>query len=87
MDLSRYAQSQGRGLRTSLTLDTGTHSNLLRAAQFVETVEMRQGRCIGSPEEVAWHKGYIDDESLDRLIAPFSGSEYGEFLSGLLVRG
>ena len=42
-------------------LDTGTPSSLLRAAQFVETVEDRQGLQIGSPEEVAWRKGYIDD--------------------------
>jgi glucose-1-phosphate thymidylyltransferase len=48
---------------------------------------MRQGQCIGSPEEVAWRKGFIDDESLKRLIAPFSGSEYGESLKSLLVLG
>ncbi len=43
-------------------LDTGTPSSLLRAALFVETVEDRQGLQIGSPEEVAWRKGYIDAE-------------------------
>ena len=77
-------QRLGRG---HAWLDTGTPSNLLRAAQFVETVEMRQGLCIGSPEEVAWRKGYIDDESLDKLIASFRGSEYGESLRSLLMRG
>ena len=51
-------------------LDTGTPSSLLRAAQFVETVEDRQGLQIGSPEEVAWRKGYIDDGGMEKLIQP-----------------
>jgi len=68
-------------------LDTGTPSSLLRAAQFVETVEERQGLQIGSPEEVAWRKGYIDDAGLGRLIEPIRGSEYGKYLQGLLARG
>lgn len=68
-------------------LDTGTPSSLLRAAQFVETVEDRQGLQIGSPEEVAWRKGYIDDEGLARLIQPIKDSEYGRYLQGLLARG
>ena len=67
-------------------LDTGTPSSLLRAAQFVETVEDRQGLQIGSPEEVAWRKGYIDDSGLERLIAPIRTSEYGKYLQGLLAR-
>ncbi len=67
-------------------LDTGTPSSLLRAAQFVETVEDRQGLQIGSPEEVAWRKGYIDDAGLERLIAPIRTSEYGKYLQGLLAR-
>ena len=68
-------------------LDTGTPSSLLRAAQFVETVEGRQGLQIGSPEEVAWRKGYIDSADLARLIEPIGGSEYGKYLQGLLVPG
>jgi glucose-1-phosphate thymidylyltransferase len=68
-------------------LDTGTPSSLLRAAQFVETVEDRQGLQIGSPEEVAWRKGYIDDAGLARLIEPIGGSEYGKYLQRLLARG
>jgi len=68
-------------------LDTGTPSSLLRAAQFVETVEDRQGLQIGSPEEVAWRKGYIDDAGLERLIEPIAGSEYGKYLQRLLARG
>jgi glucose-1-phosphate thymidylyltransferase len=68
-------------------LDTGTPSSLLRAAQFVETVEDRQGLQIGSPEEVAWRKGYIDDAGLARLIEPIRESEYGKYLRRLLARG
>jgi glucose-1-phosphate thymidylyltransferase len=68
-------------------LDTGTPSSLLRAAQFVETVEDRQGLQIGSPEEVAWRKGYIDDAGLARLIDPIKDSEYGKYLQRLLARG
>jgi glucose-1-phosphate thymidylyltransferase len=66
-------------------LDTGTPSSLLRAAQFVETVEDRQGLQIGSPEEVAWRKGYIDDAGLARLIEPIKQSEYGKYLELLLA--
>jgi glucose-1-phosphate thymidylyltransferase len=68
-------------------LDTGTPSSLLRAAQFVETVEDRQGLQIGSPEEVAWRKGYIDDAGLARLIEPIGECEYGKYLQRLLARG
>jgi glucose-1-phosphate thymidylyltransferase len=68
-------------------LDTGTPSSLLRAAQFVETVEDRQGLQIGSPEEVAWRMGYVDDAGLEKLIAPISDSEYGKYLKRLLARG
>jgi glucose-1-phosphate thymidylyltransferase len=68
-------------------LDTGTPSSLLRAAQFVETVEERQGLQIGSPEEVAWREGYIDDGGLARLIEPIRDSEYGKYLQRLLARG
>ncbi|MFI5000221.1 MAG: glucose-1-phosphate thymidylyltransferase RfbA [Reyranellales bacterium] len=68
-------------------LDTGSPSSLLKAAQFVETVEDRQGLQIGCPEEVAWRKGYIDNAGLARLIAPIQQSEYGKYLQRLLARG
>ena len=68
-------------------LDTGTPSSLLKAAQFVETVEDRQGLQIGSPEEVAWRKGYVDDAAFARLIEPIKESEYGKYLQRLLARG
>ena len=62
-------------------LDTGTPASLLRAAQFVETVEDRQGLQIGSPEEVAWRKGYIDDAGLTRLIEPFAAERVWQLSS------
>lgn len=68
-------------------LDTGTPSSLLRAGQFVETVEERQGLQIGSPEEIAWRKGYIDDAAFEALIVPIRDSEYGKYLQRLLARG
>jgi glucose-1-phosphate thymidylyltransferase len=68
-------------------LDTGTPTSLLRAAQFVETVEDRQGLQIGSPEEVAWRMGYVDDAGLEKLISPIGDSEYGKYLQRLLARG
>ncbi len=68
-------------------LDTGTPSSLLRAAQFVETIEDRQGLQIGSPEEVSWRMGYIDDGTFEKLIAPIGDSEYGKYLKRLLARG
>jgi glucose-1-phosphate thymidylyltransferase len=77
-------EKMGRGYAW---LDTGTPSSLLRAAQFVETVEDRQGLQIGCPEEVAWRKGYIDDAGLAELIAPIRDSEYGKYLQRLLARG
>jgi glucose-1-phosphate thymidylyltransferase len=66
-------------------LDTGTPSNLLRAAQFVETVEDRQGLQIGSPEEIAWRKGYIGDAALEKLIEPIRKGDYGKYLHRLLT--
>ena len=62
-------------------LDTGTHESLLRAANFVETVEARQGLKIGSPEEVAFQTGLIDTDQLLRLASDFPKSGYGDYLA------
>ena len=49
--------------------DTGNSDSLLEASSYIRSLESRQGIIIGSPEEVAWRKGWIDDNQLDRLAA------------------
>lgn len=65
-------------------LDTGTHESLLEAAQYVSVLEKRQGLCIMCPEEIAWHKGFIDSTQLEKLAAPLSKTGYGKYLLHLL---
>jgi glucose-1-phosphate thymidylyltransferase len=65
-------------------LDTGTHESLLQAAEFVQTIEQRQGFRIASPEEIAWRMNFIDDAQLEALAAPLAKSGYGEYLRKLL---
>lgn len=67
----------GRG---SAWLDTGTHTSLLQAGQFVETVEQRQGLKIAAPEEVAYRMGYIDRTQLRTLADALAKTEYGQYL-------
>lgn len=61
-------------------LDTGTHDSLLQAANFVQTVQVRQGLKIACIEEIAYHLGYIDAEQVMRLAKPLCKSEYGKYL-------
>ena len=65
-------------------LDTGTHESLLEASQFIETIERRQGLKIGCPEEIAFHKGWIDAAQLKALADPLRNSGYGNYLLSLL---
>lgn len=75
------AELLGRG---AAWLDTGTHDSLLEAAQFVEVIERRQGMKIGSPEEISWRMGYINDDRLSELANKLKKSEYGHYLESLL---
>jgi glucose-1-phosphate thymidylyltransferase len=61
-------------------LDTGTHDSLIQAAEFVRTVEVRQGLKIGCVEEVAFRMGYIDQARLVDLASKMRGNEYGQYL-------
>lgn len=61
-------------------LDAGTPDSLLEAAQFVQTIEKRQGLRIACLEEIAFRKGFIDIEQLDRMAKGLAKSEYGQYL-------
>ncbi len=65
-------------------LDTGTHSSLLDAANFIRTLQLRQGMQAGCLEEIAFHKGWIDREMLASHAQKFGKSDYGLYLNRLL---
>ena len=71
----------GRGVAW---LDTGTHSSLLEASNFIETIEKRQGLKISAIEEIAWRMGWINDDSLRDLANDTAKNEYGTYLLKLL---
>jgi len=70
----------GRG---TAWLDTGTPEALLQAANFVQTLEARQGFKIAAPEEAAWRNGWIDEAQLARLAEETRKSGYGAYLAEL----
>jgi glucose-1-phosphate thymidylyltransferase len=65
-------------------LDTGTHDSLLEAASFIGTLQKRQGLMVACPEEIAFHQGWIDAATLQKLAAPLSKNGYGQYLLNLL---
>lgn len=65
-------------------LDTGTPDSLIEAAEFVRTLEKRQGFKIACPEEVAYRLGFIDDMQLERSIKALGKSSYGRYLKRIL---
>ena len=78
-----HVQMMGRGMAW---LDTGTHGSLLQAANFVETIEERQGLKISCPEEIAWRKGWIDAEAVRRIGRSMDNNDYGRYLLELIER-
>jgi glucose-1-phosphate thymidylyltransferase len=71
----------GRGMAW---LDTGTHESLLEAAQYIATIERRQGLKIACPEEIAYRQGYIDAAALEKLGRAIAKNGYGQYLLSLL---
>ena len=84
-DLNRTYLEQGR-LQVKLLgqgfawLDTGTHDALIQAANFVQTIQERQGLKIGCIEEIAYRRGYIDRNQLTALARKMDKNEYGLYL-------
>jgi glucose-1-phosphate thymidylyltransferase len=65
-------------------LDTGTHASMADAANYIRTIQDRQGLQISCLEEIAWRKKFISDEQLEKLASPLSKSKYGKYLLNLL---
>lgn len=90
-DLNRTYLEQGKLQvevlpRGTAWLDTGTFDSLADATNFIRTVQARQGLSIGSPEEIGWRMGWIDDARLEELAQPLVKSGYGRYLLELLPR-
>jgi glucose-1-phosphate thymidylyltransferase len=75
-------QLMGRGFAW---LDTGTHSSLLDAGNFVRTLENRQGMQVGCPEEIAFRNGWTSKEDLAVQAARFAKNDYGRYLASILA--
>ncbi|MCI8654443.1 MAG: glucose-1-phosphate thymidylyltransferase RfbA [Clostridia bacterium] len=67
-------------------LDTGTPSGMLKASNFVSTVQERQGMYISCIEEIAWRQGFITDEQLEAIGKELQKVQYGQYLLNLLKR-
>jgi glucose-1-phosphate thymidylyltransferase len=78
-------EKMGRGYAW---FDTGTHESLLDAANFVRTIELRQGQKIACPEEIAFSLGYISADDVMRLVATrYARTGYGDYLVDLASGG
>jgi glucose-1-phosphate thymidylyltransferase len=73
----QQVQQLGRGIAW---LDAGTHESLLQAANFIQTVQERQGIMISCPEEIAYRMGFISREQVIGLANSYKNNGYGEYL-------
>lgn len=80
MNVKRF----GRGFAW---LDTGTIDSLMEAANFIETIEKRQGFKVAALEEIAFRRNFIDANQLKRLAQPMSNNAYGQYLLKLAEHG
>ncbi len=68
-------------------LDTGTYESLLAAAQYVETIEKRQGYKIACLEEIAWRNGWLTDADLEAAASRMRTNDYGQYLKAIVAAG
>ncbi len=76
-----HVEKLGRGIAW---LDTGTHESFLQAANFIQTIEQRQGLKIACLEEIAYRMGYIPREQLESMASSMQNSSYGDYLRMVL---
>ena len=76
-----FCEPMGRGMAW---LDTGTPEGMLQAAQFVATVQTRQGFYISCIEEIAWRKGWVSDDELRAMGNELKMTDYGQYLLSLV---
>ncbi|MBL8512497.1 MAG: glucose-1-phosphate thymidylyltransferase RfbA [Betaproteobacteria bacterium] len=77
-----HCEVMGRGMAW---LDTGTHESLLEAAQYIETIERRQGLKIACPEEIAYRRGWISAADVEKIAQPMLKNSYGQYLMRMLT--
>lgn len=91
-DLNRLYLEQGQLAveimwRGYAWLDTGTHDSMLEAGQFIATIEKRQGLKVACPEEIAFRRGWISADAIEKLARPLAKSGYGQYLLSMVKDG
>ncbi len=79
-----HLEKFGRGVAW---LDTGTHETLIKAANFIETIETRQGLKVACIEEIAYRMGFINSDQLEELARPLMKNGYGQYIMDMLKCG